>query len=86
MPLPDALRRIAEIRAQLDHPIIDTDGHLLESVPLLLEHVDADAGAAAALRVRAALPGLFTGGARWSGASRGGRGGRRRPTRSTRRR
>jgi hypothetical protein len=63
MPLPrDALRRIQEIRGQLDHPIIDADGHLLESVPLLLEHVDADAGAAAVERVSAALPGLFTGG------------------------
>jgi hypothetical protein len=62
MPLSRAaLRRIAEIRAGLDHPIVDADGHLLESVPLLLEHVDADAGPAAVERVRAALPGLFTG-------------------------
>lgn len=61
-PIAPELRRIAEIRAELDHPIVDTDGHLLESVPLLLERVDADAGAAAVERVRAALPGLFTGG------------------------
>jgi predicted TIM-barrel fold metal-dependent hydrolase len=68
----DALRRIEWIRAQLDHPIIDADGHLLESVPLLLEHVDAVAGAAAAGRVRAAIPALFNGaGSPEQGISRG---------------
>jgi hypothetical protein len=68
----DALSRIARIRAQLDHPIIDADGHLLESVPLLLEHVDALAGPAAAERVRAAIPSLFNGaGSLEQGISRG---------------
>ena len=63
MPLSaDELRRIARIRAELGHPIIDADGHLLESVPLLLERVDAHAGAPAVERLRAALPTLFTGG------------------------
>lgn len=27
------LRRILEIRKRLDHPVVDADGHLLESVP-----------------------------------------------------
>jgi predicted TIM-barrel fold metal-dependent hydrolase len=68
----DALRRIARIRAQLDHPIIDADGHLLESVPLLLEHVDALAGPTAAERVAAAIPTLFNGaGSAEQGIARG---------------
>src|SRR5262245_26887670 len=29
----------AEIRARLSHPIIDTDGHMLEVTPVLLDHV-----------------------------------------------
>ena len=73
MPLPQAaLRKIAEIRAELDHPIIDADGHMLESVPMLLEHVDAEAGPAAAERLVAAIPGLFNGrGSVEEGISRG---------------
>jgi len=68
----DATRKIAEIRERLDHPIIDADAHLLESVPLLLEHVDAQAGAAAAERVRVAIPTLFTGaGSAEQGIARG---------------
>jgi hypothetical protein len=34
------LASVSEVRAQISHPIIDADGHLLESVPLLLRHVD----------------------------------------------
>ena len=73
MPLPQAaLRKIAEIRAELDHPIIDADGHMLESVPMLLERVDAEAGPAAAERLVAAIPGLFNGrGSVEEGISRG---------------
>ena len=30
-------RRVHELRARLDHPIVDGDGHLLESVPLFFD-------------------------------------------------
>ena len=36
-----------EIRRQLGHPVVDADGHVLESVPLLAEHLREEAGAAA---------------------------------------
>jgi predicted TIM-barrel fold metal-dependent hydrolase len=36
--------RVAEIRRDLDHPIVDADGHWLESIPLLLEYIDREGG------------------------------------------
>jgi hypothetical protein len=30
-------RSAADIRAQLDHPVIDGDGHWLEPIPIFLE-------------------------------------------------
>jgi predicted TIM-barrel fold metal-dependent hydrolase len=56
-PLPS----VSEVREQISHPIIDADGHLLESVPLLLRHVGDLFDGAAVERLRAALPSLFTG-------------------------
>ncbi|MDA8044380.1 MAG: amidohydrolase family protein [Actinomycetota bacterium] len=43
---------VAGIRARLDHPVIDGDGHLLEYVPLLLDYVTECAGRDVAHRVR----------------------------------
>jgi predicted TIM-barrel fold metal-dependent hydrolase len=57
----DRLQRIREIRASLDHPIVDGDGHLIESVPLLFEHVRAEGGAKAVDAFAGVLPMLFTG-------------------------
>ena len=37
----------AEIRSQLNHPVVDADGHLIESVPLLADYMRDEAGAAA---------------------------------------
>src|SRR5919197_2657890 len=34
----------ARIRAQLDHPILDGDGHWVESLPVLVEYVRQVAG------------------------------------------
>jgi Amidohydrolase len=53
--------RIAEIRASLDHPIVDGDGHLQESVPLLFDHVRRIGGPVAVDALVGALPDLFTG-------------------------
>ncbi len=37
--------RAAEIRAKLDHPIIDSDGHLIEVLPVLLDFIKQVGGA-----------------------------------------
>lgn len=57
----DRRREIGEIRAGLDHPIVDADGHLLESVPLLFQHVAETGGAAMVDALAGALPDIFTG-------------------------
>ncbi len=36
--------KTAEIRAQLDHPVIDSDGHLSEYLPVLREYLAAAGG------------------------------------------
>lgn len=60
--LPAADRaRIDSIRAQIDHPIVDGDGHLLESVPMLFETVSRIAGPDVAAGLQRVLPDLFTG-------------------------
>ena len=43
-------RTPAEVRAALDHPVVDADGHLLEIRPLVAEHVREIGGAAYADR------------------------------------
>lgn len=43
----------AEIRAELDHPVIDADGHIIEYVPILRDLIEADAGTAVADRFMA---------------------------------
>ena len=37
-----SMTRSAKIRAQLDHPIIDADGHWLEPVPIFLDFLQQD--------------------------------------------
>ena len=46
------LTRSAEIRARLNHPIIDSDGHIAEFEPALLDYLEREAGAALADRIR----------------------------------
>ena len=43
--------RVAEIRSRLGHPVIDSDGHLLEHRPVAMEYIAAAAGADMAARV-----------------------------------
>ena len=44
--------RSAEIRARLSHPIIDSDGHIAEFEPALLDYLEREAGPAIADRAR----------------------------------
>jgi predicted TIM-barrel fold metal-dependent hydrolase len=44
--------RSAEIRARLSHPIIDSDGHIAEFEPALIDYLEREAGSAMADRVR----------------------------------
>ena len=46
----------AQIRARLDHPVIDGDGHIVESLPLLLDYIRRVAGGDVADRFGAASP------------------------------
>jgi predicted TIM-barrel fold metal-dependent hydrolase len=41
---------VQEIRAELDHPVIDADGHVVEALPLVVEYIRRVAGDAAADR------------------------------------
>src|SRR4051812_25568609 len=41
-------RTASEIRAQLEHPVIDGDGHWMEPIPVFLEHL-SDAGGPSAV-------------------------------------
>ena len=45
--------RSAEIREKLDHPIIDTDGHMMEHVPVFLQFLEQVGGVAAVDRFKA---------------------------------
>ena len=40
----------ARIRADLDHPVIDSDGHLIEFLPTVMSHLEAIAGRRAVKR------------------------------------
>src|SRR3954452_13413444 len=46
-------QRAAEIRAQLQHPVIDGDGHWLEPIPVFLEYLREVGGADAVDQGRA---------------------------------
>ena len=46
----------ASIRAGLDHPVVDADGHLVESIPLVVERMRAVGGSAVADRFAASVP------------------------------
>jgi predicted TIM-barrel fold metal-dependent hydrolase len=60
-PMAASRAHIDAIREQLDHPIVDADGHLLESVPMLFDTIERVAGAAPAVGLREVIPQLFTG-------------------------
>ena len=47
-----ATSRAAQIRAQLDHPVIDADGHVIELEPAVMDHLRDLAGAATVARYR----------------------------------
>ncbi|MAG29736.1 MAG: hypothetical protein CL908_02440 [Deltaproteobacteria bacterium] len=65
-------RQIEAIRGRIDHPIVDADAHLLESVPMVIDAVERTAGRAAAEGLRRTIPTLFTGpGSREEGIPRG---------------
>jgi len=65
-------RHIETIRRKVDHPIVDGDGHLLESVPMLLDTVARVAGRDVAAALTRTIPNLFTGpGSREEGIPRG---------------
>ncbi len=49
----------AEIRSQLTHPVIDSDGHILEMNPVFNDYLKAEAGAGAAERYQRALQDSF---------------------------
>ena len=44
------------VRAHLDHPIVDGDGHVVESVPVLVEYIRAVAGSDVADRFIGSSP------------------------------
>ena len=54
-------RKIREIRSRLSHPVVDADGHLLESVPLLFQYVEKLGGAEAQAGLASFLREVFTG-------------------------
>ena len=37
--MDDTKSRSEEVRAKLDHPVIDADGHLIEVEPVLLDYL-----------------------------------------------
>ncbi len=47
------MTRAEEIRARLDHPVIDADGHVIEYVPLIRDFVVEEAGESTAQRLDA---------------------------------
>lgn len=56
-----AARRIRKIRDALDHPVVDADGHLLESVPLLLDYLEKEGGRKAREDFARGIADVFTG-------------------------
>ena len=53
--------RIDAIRSRIDHPIVDADGHMLESVPMLFDTLERLAGPSTVAGLAKALPDIFTG-------------------------
>jgi predicted TIM-barrel fold metal-dependent hydrolase len=47
---------VPEIRASLDHPIVDADGHVVEALPVLIDYIAKVAGSDVADRFGAASP------------------------------
>lgn len=51
---------VAGVRARLDHPVVDIDGHIVESIPLVIEYMRKVAGADVADRFAASVPSFAT--------------------------
>jgi predicted TIM-barrel fold metal-dependent hydrolase len=47
---------VVEIRSRLDHPIVDVDGHIVESIPLVIEYMRKVAGDDVADRFASSVP------------------------------
>jgi predicted TIM-barrel fold metal-dependent hydrolase len=47
---------VAAIRARLDHPVVDADGHVVEALPVLVDHIAKAAGDDVARRFVGATP------------------------------
>jgi predicted TIM-barrel fold metal-dependent hydrolase len=48
------------VRARLDHPVVDIDGHIVESIPLVIEYMRKVAGDDVADRFAASVPSFAT--------------------------
>ena len=57
----ESIARVRALREKLDHPVVDADGHLIESLPVLLEYVKRVGGADAPASVLQALREATTG-------------------------
>ena len=57
----ESTARVRALREKLDHPVVDGDGHLIESLPVLLEYVKRVGGADAPASVLQALREATTG-------------------------
>jgi hypothetical protein len=59
MSTRDSTTRSAQIRARVNHPIIDSDGHVVEFEPALLDYIRAVGGAAIVERYKLAWDTAF---------------------------
>jgi len=59
--LEEDFSKVQAVRRTLSHPVVDADGHLIESVPLLFEHVRRLGGDDGMADLAAMVPQLFTG-------------------------
>jgi predicted TIM-barrel fold metal-dependent hydrolase len=50
----------ADVRGRLDHPVVDIDGHIVESIPLVIEYMRRVAGGDVADRFAASVPSFAT--------------------------
>lgn len=49
-----------QVRARLDHPVVDIDGHIVESIPLVIEYMRRVVGGDVADRFAASVPSFAT--------------------------
>jgi hypothetical protein len=51
---------VAGVRAAIDHPVVDADGHVVESLPVLVEYIAKVAGSDVASGFSAISPSFTT--------------------------